>query len=227
MLEILHTLYKNPRAAGNTAMLLRFDDGVPKDIADPNRVFQSFGANVAYRDNIKKFGSHSLYVGASSRLQVPDSAELRMGLGDFTVEMFVYHVTIAVNTCIFAKSNSNMQSSFLTFGSGGNQMGITSDNGISSYANMSLVPTGAWTHWALVCRARKWSLFRNGVAIFNQVTNVGTFAENASPFSLGGFSYSANSASNSNAYFDEIRVSNVARYGPGSFTVPTERFVLD
>lgn len=225
MLDILN-LFKHASGAEKTAMLLRFDNGVPKDIANEGRVFESFGTNVRCVTNIKKFGTHSLYVGSSSRLQVPDSPELRMGSKDFTVEMFVYHASTVVNTCIFAKSNSNLRSSFLTYSDSGEKMAITSDTGIITSAPMTAIPIASWVHWALVRKNGVWFLFRNGTLFLTSTQHIGTFGENSSPFSIGGFSFNPTSSSNSNAYFDEIRVSNVARYTT-NFTPSASRFVLD
>lgn len=227
MLELLNFTKQSKVKASNTLMLLRFDNGAVADVVNPERTFEIFGTNVSFRNNIKKFGTHSLYVGHSSRLQTPDSPELNLGVNDFTIETFVYHAAIYVNTCIFAKSASNLRSSLLTYSSSGNKLGITSDSGIIAPTDMGIVPVGTWVHWTLMRKNSKWYLFKNGVLAINAATNAGTFGTNPSPFTIGGFSYSPTSASLCDAYFDEFRVSKIARYDVKGFTPPVMRFIVD
>lgn len=198
----------------DTVMLLRFDNGFT-DSANSERVLSSNGPSIS---TVKtKFGSHSLYVNGG-RLAAPDVQELRL-VGDYTVEFWVNIQTLLSDTWLFAKNNIGYINCLKTWNGNLYLQTETASAAIPAGGNMT---TNAWQHYAVVHSGNKTMLFIDGVKKMDFVDN-GGFGLNDKPFVVGGSSFESVT---SHAYYDEFRVSKVARYTT-DFTPPTAPFEVD
>ena len=173
-----------------------------------------------------KFGGSSLRMtrdNGADYLTI-DSNTLTFGTGDFTIEG--WFKTLA---------NNVYQSLFdLRTVEGGNELvpilQLQPDNSLifqvlEAFAiGYGFLSTNTWHHIALVRQNANTRLFVNG-----QQGSGGTYPDTNNyiyrPFNIG--NYIPNQLATWEGYIDEFRISNVARYGPSTFTPPTSAFTND
>lgn len=170
-------------------------------------------------------GSATLFDGTGDCLTIPTSSDFGMGTSDFTIEVWVNPTTITgsdrgivdLRNTIGAANNGTFfiqgAAAKLAFYDGTTVFGTTG----------SAIPTGSWTHVALVRSGTTLSGYVNGVLDFTGTcaTNLGS----SQVCGIGGSAVSGNIASSPFlGYIDEVRVTKgVARY-TANFTPHTEEF---
>jgi len=181
----------------------------------------------AHHDNGQaKFGSTSLYCdGTNDSIEVSDSSDFAF-TGDYTVEFWVYFNGTPSNNTHFAGQGTDSAANFAFFfrcDSGGNFSAGTSNGSTQRLITSSTDMTNAWHHVALVKNGTSMKLYIEGTSEGTPVTHSDIVQNVSYPFEFGGGN---NSNSHVNAWFDEIRISKVARY-TGNFTPPTSVFSAD
>ena len=168
-------------------------------------------------------GYYSNYFdGTGDYLTVPSNAAFAMGSGDFTIEMWVYPVSIptdtplidgrdgagtAVKPCLFIQQSSN---NFIYYVNGG----IRIQGGTPSLKT--------WQHVALVRNSGSTKFYINGTqagSTYTDTNNYLTCGYRIAAFNDGSTSYCLN------GYIDDLRITKgVARY-TSTFTPPTSAFL--
>ena len=171
-----------------------------------------------------KFGSTSLYCdGTNDSITIPDSIDWTFpNSGHFTVDFWVYfNGTPANNTHICGQGTDNRASYSFIFRCepSGNFFGGTSNGSTGSSITCSTNLSDAWHHVALVYNGIL-KLYIDGSSEGTPITHTNAILNVAYPFEFGGGN---NSASHINAWFDEIRISRVARWD-ANFTPPSEPY---
>ena len=232
----------------NTLLLLHCD-GTDGDTVfeDDNGVDRSQkdirGINSAHIETTQsKFGGSSLELTHSTDdylLTEADSDIKLHGTGDFTIETWVYtknnnHAAACFFTQIF--SNNQVPIWFgLASGvgagrnSGGNKVCAESYNGgwTSLVESTTTLSNNTWYHIALVRSSGTLTLYINGTSE-DTATFTTTPSTNQSDIRIGRRwdTYSTSADISLDAYLDEYRISNTARY-TANFTAPTEPHVND
>jgi hypothetical protein len=175
-----------------------------------------------------KFGGSSLYFdGTGDYLSVPDSTDFDFFLGDFTIEAWVYAVSLANSPIIVHQCSAN---SGLVIGwfleIGANTVYFGNSNSIGTdYATFTVsLTTNTWTLIAVTRVGAVLNCFINGVSPGAQTkpTAVNN-ADQTVPFIVGGGG-TIFSGLDFNGYIDDLRVTKgVARY-TADFAPPTLAF---
>ena len=206
-------------AITNTKLLLNMANGQAIDSTAQN--FLTFYGNAKLSTGQAKFGDTSLYFNGSDDIARIVEPNFRFGTGDFTVEFWYYGTTV-VNSLLLdlrlsgGGDNQARVAIFFTNNSGNVGYYVTNSTRITS--NIT-VATNTWTHIALVRSSAVTRFYFNGTQ--DNQTYSDTIDLLNSPVTIN---KKYNSSSNSNVgYYDDIRISNMARY-TSSFTAPTKPF---
>lgn len=209
-----------------TIMLMHFDGTagtqVTTDSARTSRALSwSSLASAQLSTTQTLFGGNSLYV-KNGMCYTNTIDDLNLA-GVFTIEYWMYATTISAGAYLIAKNPMPSQNGSIKMNSG--SWLYCSDQSPVYNGGSGGVVTNQWQHHALVVNNGHILMFLNGALKLNS-TNISsppTFGVNSSPLCIGNVS---TLASGLTAYFQELRISNVARY-TNSFTPPADRFVLD
>lgn len=186
------------------------------------RTAKTITQNASVLSDISKFGTGGLQLtGASnSYIQVPVSTDFQFGTGNFCVELWIKKNLTGSYESIFdfRQSLTNTQISLELFDSEltfrtGNTVRITAANAIPS--------NQFWYHIALARNSGVTRLFVNGQQVGSSYTDNNNYISGRPRF--GALFDQTNPF---RGYFDEIRVSNTARY-TSNFTAIEEPFVND
>ena len=180
-----------------------------------------------------KFGGASAYFdGVNDYLLIQDNNAFELGNSDFTIETFVYFVTLpstnGYQSTIISKwsSSNNSYEIYLYNNAGTYQLYLTySTNGTTS-TNLGVNWTpniGQWYHIACVRSSTNVYFWVNGVQQGTTQSISGTLYNGTAQLEIGGFGLgSANTVLN--GYLDELRITKgITRY-TSSFTIPTVAF---
>jgi len=180
-----------------------------------------------------KFGGTSgLFDGTDDYLNTPSSADFDFGTGDFTVEFWVNPSSLSGGNAALVGTRTNDTSTTIrwcilaTTDAGINVLGCdiwsTSDARIALFNHQSQIPTGQWTHCALVRYGTSFKLYQNGVQSTSGATTSAPVANSSTVVNIGSFISSG--VLKLNGYIDELRITKgVARY-TGNFTPSTTAF---
>lgn len=170
--------------------------------------------NAAISITQSKFGGTSGYFdGSGDYLISPTSTSLGFGTGDFTIEAWIYPVSINNDSSIvdmrsaYSLGNGTF---FIDYLSGGK---IAFYDGATKYgASGTAISTGSWTHVAITRKGTNLNLFVNGNidASGTMATDLGS----SRPLGIGGSPYSGDlGGAPFNGYIDELRITKgFARY---------------
>ena len=175
---------------------------------------------------ITKIGTSSLYCdGVGDLISVADSDDFAF-TGDYTIEFWIYYVGTPANGLHICGQGGNAASNFAF-------MFRTEPNGFflagsSNGTTQRLITTttdmsDAWHHVALVRSGTSQKVYINGTQEGSTLTHSDTIQNVADNWEFGG---NSNQSSYINAYFDEIRFSDTARY-TANFTPSTTAFTSD
>jgi hypothetical protein len=161
-----------------------------------------------------KFGGSSMFFdGTGDSLKIPSSAAHAFGLGNFTIEMWVYNTSTTNRLISYATTTSPIlyfnASNFLVYENYG--VGAVLTSSIS-------VPLNTWAHIA-VCRSTGVTkIFINGVQ--------GASGADTNNWGQNGIYIGVDiSTIYMTGYIDDLRITKFARY-TANFTPPTASFLL-
>lgn len=200
--------------AVNTLLLMRAKDGV-KNLANATQALTpvgSFGVTSAQ----SKFGTDGSFNCTGGRIDVGTASDYNFPAGqDFTIEFWVYNTSYGGNLWWISKGTGTT-SCLKTYQT---SIYLQTQSTYASAASSSIYPASRWAHWALCRSGTKTVLYVDGVAKLT-LNDSSAFGDPQQILRIGGYEgYSL-------AYFDQIRVSKIARY-TGPFTPPTAAFVID
>ena len=204
-------------AITNTTLLLNFINGGIIDNAMDN-VLETVG-NAQISTSVKKYGTGSLaFDGTGDWLLTPDSVDLRLGTGNFTIEFWLYLSATGTARGIVGKGASTTGWLVST---------NSSNNVVFTYGRSTITSTGTlsastWYHVAVV-RSGTGS---NQTKIYIDGTNDGTGTVSTDFTQTEAMYIGANRTGGDalNGYIDDLRITKgVARY-TANFTPPTAAF---
>jgi hypothetical protein len=202
-------------AITNTKLLLNMKDGQAIDSAAQNNLTLYDGANISTTQ--KKFGDSSVYLDGDDLVRTAVNPSFAFGTGDFTIEGWVYLTAINQYDNIFDMRHSGSTTHIDVYFDGSPLRLRYFVNGGERFTSDTAVSLNTWTHLALVRSSGTTKLYQQG-------TSVGSYSDSTNLSSgqlhLGGRYSSENFAE---GYFDEVRVSNMARY-TSNFTAPSAAF---
>jgi hypothetical protein len=178
--------------------------------------------NAQISTSVVKYGTGSLYFdGNGDRLNIRPKPPLNI-TGDFTIEMWVYMLSLPSYSILLDISETG------TAGSGMTEIWIQSDGSVSYYARgsvlmttpSSVITTNTWYHIAVVKSGTSQVLYVSGT---NQASATSSTQPNVDlPYWIGDRPASAGSGQYPlNGYIDDFRITNgYARY-TANFTPPT------
>jgi hypothetical protein len=207
-------------AITNTSLLLNYTNAGIPDLAMQNDLQTVGSAQVS--TSVKKYGTGSLnFNGSTDYLVAPNLPNLNFGLGDFTIEGWVYFNSVS-SAQMIVTSNYNA-------GTGGGGWAFIYRGDISSLSlsvNSNVTYTKSWSpsvstwYYVTVCRSgTNLRLFVNG-------TQIGTTSTSTDNITGATTLVVANNLAGApnlylNGYLDDLRITNgYARY-TSNFTAPT------
>ena len=190
----------------NTILMLHMNDNTFKD----EQGHEVINNGVALETINKKFGNGSAY--ANNKILSIDSSDIAFNTNDFTIDFWMYYISG------YAGCSS-------TYIGGGNGIAINPDwisIGNSTSSNR-IVPSGnfvnnKWAHYALVRHLNTFYYFVNGKLIGSAVINANITNSKFCINDRYGTGYSPGVA-----YYDEFRISNIARWTE-DFIPPTHEY---
>jgi len=217
----------------NTKLLLHFNgtngDTTTTDDATNPRTAKTITArgNAQVSTAQSKFGGASMLSdGAGDCLQVSSNADFGYSTGDFTIEFFIRPTTNLTSTYNIWEQRADGEAGAVKpsiYISGSTLYYYTnSDNRISHSVTLA---SGTWYHIALSRSSGSTKMFLDGTQVGSTYTDSNSYATSQvviGAYSTGGGGFTGSTP----AYFEEIRVSNTARYTT-TFTPTTAAFVND
>ena len=205
-------------AIANTQLLLNFTNGGITDATAKNVLETVDGAAISTAQS-KWGGSAMAFDGSGDYLVSPASVNYEVGTGSYTIEFWVYWNVIGNIAMLFGWNGGATGSTFgYTYSDGRIGVGINGTNEIVSSSGQAT--TGSWIHMAFVKNGSTTTIYKNGVAIASSTTGVWSSNTGTATFSVGGGA----SASDTNCYIDDLRITRgYARY-TANFTPPTAAF---
>lgn len=177
-----------------------------------------------------RFGGSSLSSNntAGARISTPSHSDFNMGVGDFTVECWVYMVARnPSNLEVFIERRSTTGyygfSLSIDQGTGCPLFGITNSTPTTFKAqSATALPAGQWVHLAGVKSGSNITLYVNGTSAATAAVS-GSNYSTTDPINIFGTS-DGDTRFKFNGYLDDVRITKgVARY-TANFTPPTEAF---
>ena len=205
-------------AITNTTFLGSFTNGGIFDNAAMNDLETAGNAQISTAQS--KFGGGSmLFDGTDDYLVSPASVNYEVGTGNYTIEFWVYWNTVGNIAMLFGWNGGATGSTFAyTYSDGRIAIGINGTNEIASSSGQAT--TGSWIHMAFVKNGSTTTIYKNGTSIASNTTGVWSSNTGTATFSVGGGA----SASDTNCYIDDFRITKgYARY-TANFTPPTAAF---
>ena len=176
-----------------------------------------------------KFGGASLDfgdgVGDYYKVTAPSSSYFG-GTGDMTFEFQYYRKSSGSGGHItdFRSGGGDPAWTIVDFEDGSTTRLGMYQNGYIVATNIA-VPTTTWTHIAIVRQGTSLKWYKNGTLTDTTTTTASAWVNRTDCFIGANFS-DQSAGNNINAYIDELRISNSARY-TANFTAPTAPFVND
>jgi len=208
-----------------SSFLMSFNNAGVVDVT--GRLNFETAANATISNAQSKFGIGSLYFdGTGDYIGSPSNPAWAFGTGDFTVECWVYFVSISGAYVPFAQSSSSTSSAtnviwFFAYTSSNTLVFNTHATGGFTATTPWTPTTGVWYHVAATRTSGTMRLFINGTS--GTVTTSGT----PSGYSLGEAGMAVGAIATPyylNGYIDEFRITKYSRY-TASFSVPTAAFL--
>ena len=175
-------------------------------------------ADVHHESDQAKFGNTSIcFDAADDALVLPASVDWNFGTGNYTVDFWMYLPSDPGNDYVF---DIGKNGSFLRLWASGPRFDFYA-NGVYVFRyNTSLTKT-TWHHIAIVKSATNVTkLYIDGTCVYTSSTTH-TFGSSSLALTVG--NYGARGAYAVNAYIEEFRLSNIARWA-SDFTPPIEPY---
>jgi hypothetical protein len=209
-------------AVTNTRLLHKFTNAGIIDSAMQNNLETAGDAKISTAQS--KFGGSSmLFDGTGDSLNIANSYGGALGIGNFTVEAWVYTTATSGTQCVYDTRSGQPDATTAGFYFGlysSNNLLLWTSGGVA--ASGGTVPANTWTHIALVRVGNNFTCYLNGTSV-----GTGTSTNNftSTMVQIGSSTNVTGSSLNYfNGYIDDLRVTKgVARY-TGNFTPPTSAF---
>lgn len=217
----------------NTLLLIHCDG------ADASTTFTDSSASartITTVGNAQVDTAQSVFGGASMKLDgsgdyitVPDSADWNFGTNNFTIDLRVRYNTFApsASSTIFSQGSSSsngMRLQAITSPAQALRFEVWGP-GVGKFIDFlsagGAVAIGTWYHIALVRNGNNWNIYKNGISIAN-LTDTDAISDYTGTLRFGNGAV-IGTADEHNGWFDEIRVSNIARW-TANFTPPTQAY---
>jgi hypothetical protein len=201
-------------AIANTSLLLNGTNGQIFDNAIMNNFVTAGSAQVS--TSIFKYGTGSIaFNGSTSYLTANANLTNNFSTGNFTIECWVYFVSVANGQLVAAGSGSNTNAYYWQYYSGQLQFGVQNVGPITA---TNWTPSAStWYHVAVVRSGTNVYQFVDGTQLGTTATSSQNFVDGPTYVGYGGAGYL-------NGYIDELRISKgFARY-TANFTAPTSLF---
>jgi hypothetical protein len=173
----------------------------------PKRYTGTYGRNGFYLP-LTAGSSYSYYTAAGGSVQVAANSAFSFA-GDFTLEGWFYG-NVTGDRSMFVMSNGG--ATYLA-------LNVQAGNGYDVYTNTASTALAIrdrapalreWTHIAMVRSSGVIRVYTNGVVSGATLSNSSTLGYTNQPFFIGGFG--SQEGGSQDAYFSNVRVSNIARY---------------
>lgn len=171
--------------------------------------------NTSISTSTYKFGTGSANFGSGNNGYLSFNTELTIS-GNYTVEFWAYLTGISGSSYSVGFGAISVNSQFPTLQSNG-VIGYY-NNGASFNSGTGKFSLNTWFHCATVRSSNTVKIYINGIDVGSSTTDTNTlYIKNISGYNGGASGY------NVLGYFDDIRISNVARY-TANFTPPSVAF---
>jgi hypothetical protein len=171
---------------------------------------------------VSKFGGSSMaFDGTGDYLTMPNSPNLNLGSGDFTIEAWIYLNSMVESSAVVSKGSNGQ---FLIFIGGNNELSFyasTTGSGwtITDLRIVTSPSLSTWHHIAVTRAGSTVKTFFNGITA-NSTTLSGSLVSQSTPVLVGYYNASFN------GYIDDLRITKgVARY-TSNFTPATSAFPI-
>lgn len=193
-----------------------------EDVSD-NAISVTYGGTTSTSTLDKKYGNSSAkFTGSNCYLTTASNEALRLGIGDFTIELWVkltsYTKFALWESCAYASSGYRYDGFVWYLNSNGSASIFTNAQSLFT-TSAGIIPLNSWTHVSLVRSSGVTKMYVGGInvatssEVYDDVNGggmIGTFCDDAYPAP--------------NGYFDEFKITKgVARY-LSNFSVPTSQF---
>ena len=170
----------------------------------------------------KKFGTGSLYLNGTARIDIPSNNEFAFGNNDYAIEAQIYANSAALSSTAtifdFRASSATEQAIRIYLESGQLRYNVNGSDILVSGA--TTIAQDTWTHIALTRDSNTIKMFINGAQIANGSDSTSYVAK---PITIG---QDYNNANGFTGYIDEVRISSDSRYTT-AFTPPTGMYQGD
>ncbi len=204
------------------------------DTALPGRAFNV--GNMTHQDTDPKFGISSMYTTGAVGVSLETDSAVFDWSQDFTVDLWykwVAHGAGVASQILGVWNDGATNMAWLVYHHGdqlwigtntnANGTGYTWFTQITNYA--ALTTRTAWHHLAIELIGSTMHTYINGTLVDSQVIPAAIFAS-TNPLAIGNFvNEAAVPTQETTAYYDEVRISNIARYNGASFTPETQPYV--
>jgi len=177
----------------------------------------------------QKVGDSSIkFDGTGDYLTVPSSSDFNFGTGDFTLEFWAYFNVSGNAETIWMRDQTSANRNLYVQKDANDKIAVyVSDDGSNWPVNIttaSAVSIGAWVHIAVVRNGNDFDTYINGTSDASTTNTLSMYASTS--LLLIGIHLETTYSSPLNAYLDEIRLSDSARYTT-TFTPSTTEFTAD
>ena len=197
---------------GNTSLLLSGTNGQIYDNAMMSNFVTVGSAQIS--TSIYKYGTGSIsFNGSTSYLTSNANLTNNFSTGNFTIECWVYFVSVANGQLVSAGSGTNTNAYYWQYYSGQLQFGVQN---IGQITGTSWTPSAStWYHIAVVRSGTNVYQFVNGTQLGTTATSSQNFVDGPTYVGYGGAGYL-------NGYIDELRITKgFARYTSNFLSPPS------
>jgi hypothetical protein len=217
------------------SLLLHGDMGQGSKVvldSSPNNLLSTTIGSLYNSTSQRKFGWSSLYFnGTTDAVSFPASEELNLVGSDFTIETWVYLITLNTAVCLCQKdkvhgvSNPQYLLSITSSGSLTASVGTgTNESYLQTLTTASgLITTGAWHHVAFSKSGSNLNLFVGG-SLVQSVVQLDLMTDGGGPLLIGRAPSGGGAADQwMKGYLDDFRITKGAARYTTSFSAPTSR----
>lgn len=193
-------------------LLLPFDgSGATFTDSSSNAFAVTANGNVTQSATQSKWGGKSAYFDGSGDYLTFGSADISLGAGDFTVEMWIYPTaTQTAFLCDWRGAGNNNPSLYIA-----NSKLNFFNGGSLNVADATAISSNTWTHIAVTRSGSTVRIYRDGNSV-GSLTDSGTYGGS------GGLRVGFHDNVYFTGYLDDLRITKgVARYTGSTYTVPT------
>lgn len=209
-----------------TKLMMHMDDGTFKD--ECGHTVTNNG--VTLDTTTKKFGNGSAYFNGSSMLTIPNSIDWNLNNTPFTIEFYINSRSYNGFDTIISQVSNNNRAWIIQILNNGRTIrwyyttdGTTNTEKSIDFNLSTPLNINTFYHIALVYTGTNLLCFANGNLIKAVSVNLTNMYRSTAPLTIGTFGDFNFSNHYINAYIDELRISNIARW-TSNFTPPVSPY---